>query len=332
MGKSRAKQRKQGDKWYYLAKEQGYRSRSSFKLIQLNKKYHFLEKTKVLIDLCAAPGGWLQVASKYCISGSLICGVDLVPIKPIPNVITFVEDITTEKCRGKLRHYLKTWKADTILHDGAPNVGVSWLHDAYSQTELVLMSLKIVAEFLTYNGTFITKLFRSKDYNNLLWVLNQLFGKVEATKPLASRDVSAEIFVICQEYKAPDKIDPKFFDPKFVFEDLPNPSQDHQSRVFNPSKKRRQRDGYEDGNYIQHKTISAEEFLTSNNPIEVLSIANAISLDDRDLKNYKGIKDFDITTKEIIACCQDLRVLGKKDFRGLLKWRILVREKLGLNH
>lgn len=116
MGKSRAKQRKQGDKWYYLAKEQGYRSRSSFKLIQLNKKYHFLEKTKVLIDLCAAPGGWLQVASKYCISGSLICGVDLVPIKPIPNVITFVEDITTEKCRGKLRHYLKTWKADTYVY------------------------------------------------------------------------------------------------------------------------------------------------------------------------------------------------------------------------
>ncbi|KAG5518995.1 hypothetical protein PMAC_002526 [Pneumocystis sp. 'macacae'] len=293
MGKSRAKQRKQGDKWYYLAKEQGYRSRSSFKLIQLNKKYHFLEKTKVLIDLCAAPGGWLQVASKYCISGSLICGVDLIPIKPIPNVITFVEDITTDKCRGKLRHYLKTWKADTILHDGAPNVGVSWLHDAYSQTELVLM-------------------------------------KVEATKPLASRDVSAEIFVICQEYKAPDKIDPKFFDPKFVFEDLPDSSQDHKSRVFNPSKKRRQRDGYEDGNYIQHKTISVEDFLMSNNPIEILSIASAISLDDRDLKNYKGIKDLDITTKEIIACCQDLRVLGKKDFRGLLKWRILAREKLGL--
>ncbi|KTW29669.1 ribosomal RNA large subunit methyltransferase J [Pneumocystis carinii B80] len=331
MGKSRGKQRKQGDKWYHLAKEQGYRSRSSFKLIQLNKKYHFLEKTKVLIDLCAAPGGWLQVASKYCMAGSLICGIDLVPIKPIPNVETFVQDITTDKCREKLRQYLKTWKADTILHDGAPNVGVAWIHDAYSQAELVLASLKIVTEFLISNGTFITKIFRSKDYNSLLWVFNQLFKKVEATKPLASRDVSAEIFVVCQQYKAPDKIDPKFLDPKYVFEDLPCPAPDHVTRIFNPLKIKRQREGYEDGNYTQHKTVTAEEFLNSNNPIEILSIASAISLDDRDLENYKGIKDFDITTEEIIQCCKDLKVLGRKDFRGLLKWRILVREKLGLS-
>ncbi|KAG5439401.1 hypothetical protein PCANB_001975 [Pneumocystis canis] len=289
MGKSRAKQRKQGDKWYYLAKEQGYRSRSSFKLIQLNKKYHFLEKTKILIDLCAAPGGWLQVASKFCMPGSLICGVDLVSIKPIPNVITFVEDITTDKCCEKLQHYLKTWKADTILHDGAPNVGVTWLHDAYSQIELVLMSLKIVTKFLIFNGTFVTKVFRSKDYNNLLWVLNQLFRKVEATKPLASRDVSAEIF-----------------------------------------KKKRQRDGYEDGNYTQHKVVTAEEFLKSNNPIEILSIASAINFDDRDSEIHKKIKNLEFTTKEIIICCEDLRVLGKKDFRNLLKWRNLVREKLNL--
>lgn len=331
MGKSKAKSRKQADKWYYLAKEQGYRSRSSFKLIQLNKKYHFLEKTKVLIDLCAAPGGWLQVASKYCMSNSLICGVDLVPIKPIPNVITFTEDITSDKCREKLRHYLKTWKADTILHDGSPNLGTAWIYDAYSQAELVLMSLKIVTEFLIFNGTFITKVFRSKDYNNLLWVLNQLFGKVEATKPLASRDVSSEIFVVCREYKAPDKIDPKFLDPKFVYEDLPDPNINHKSKIFNPSKKKRHREGYEDGNYTQHKTITAEEFLKSNNPIEILSIANTISLDDRNMSDFKEIKNLDITTEEIIECCKDLRVLGKKDFRGLLKWRTLAREKLGLD-
>ncbi|CEP16715.1 hypothetical protein [Parasitella parasitica] len=326
MGKAREKKNSKGrlDKYYHLAKEQGYRARSAFKLIQLNKKYNFLEKSRVLIDLCAAPGGWLQVATKYMPQSSLVIGVDLVSIKPIPGVITFQDDITTERCRQNLRQEMKTWKADVVLHDGAPNVGRAWVHDAFSQSELVLVSLKLATEFLTKGGTFVTKVFRSKDYNKLLWVFQQLFRKVEATKPPSSRNVSAEIFVVCRDFIAPKKIDPRILDPKAVFSDVGAEEQKKMTDIFKPDKKNRHRDGYEDGDYTMHKTLDVMEFVRSNDPITTLGSYNQFTWNSDESKE---LLKRDITTEDVKLNTEDLKVLGKGDFKTLLKWRATLREE-----
>lgn len=108
-------------------------------------------------------------------ANSIIIGVDLSPIKAIPKVITFQSDITTEKCRATIRSHLKTWKADTVLHDGAPNVGTAWVQDSFNQAELVLHSLKLATEFLVEGGTFVVSELVLKQLmvaaNSLNWTL-----------------------------------------------------------------------------------------------------------------------------------------------------------------
>ncbi|KAF7562556.1 hypothetical protein G7046_g1571 [Stylonectria norvegica] len=320
------------DKWYKLAKEKGYRARAAFKLIQLNKKYGFLEKSKVLLDLCAAPGSWAQVAAEVMPTNSLIVAVDLSPIKPIPKVISFQSDITTDKCRATIRQHFKTWKADTVLHDGAPNVGTAWVQDSFNQAELALQALKLACEFLVEGGTFVTKVFRSKDYNPLLWVMNQLFTKVEATKPPSSRNVSAEIFVVCRGYKAPKRIDPRFLDPRSVFEDLIGATPNNEAKVYNPEVKKRKRDGYDEADYMQYKEMPASEFIQTTDPIAVLGSYNKLTFKQPPSGDVAlaAMDKLDETTLEIRNCCNDLRVLGRKDFKLLLKWRLKVRAIFGL--
>lgn len=319
------------DKYYHLAKDQGYRARSAFKLIQLAKKVDFLSKARVCLDLCAAPGGWSQVAQKNMPVGSQIIAIDLAHIKPLPGVTCMQTDITTDKCRSLLRKELKGSRADVVLHDGAPNVGSSWSRDAFSQAELTLHSLKLACDFLRSGGTFVTKVFRSSDYNSLLWVFNQLFNKVDATKPTASRNVSAEIFVICIGFKA-GKIDPRFFDSKWVFMEnlepiIPDGEENKKAGAslaehFKHLKKKH-RGGYEEGD--DNLRVPAHDYMASDNPAAILIKAHKINLGAPGSEPIAASK---FTTQDIRDMCDDLKVLGKADLSNLLKWRMkILREQ-----
>jgi len=167
---------------------------------------------------------------------------------------------------------------------------------------------------------FVTKLFRSQDYNSLLFVLNQLFSKVEANKPQASRQVSAEIFVVCIGYKAPDVIDPKFLDPKFVFEEIQE-EEDLSKKITSIKKlmdtKKRSRGGYGDRT-ILYEEADFSDFMTSQDPYEYLSTVNKFHLDKKFKDEMLNIVK---TPKELESIVDDVKVLGKREMEILLRYR-----------
>ncbi|XP_059647662.1 uncharacterized protein LOC132293981 [Cornus florida] len=324
MGKVKGKHRL--DKYYYLAKEHGYRSRAAWKLLQLESKFSFLRSAQGVLDLCAAPGGWMQVAVVHAPVGELILGVDLDPIRPIRGALSLQEDITKPQCRTAIKKVMAekgTRAFGLVLHDGSPNVGGAWAQEATTQNALVIDSLKLATEFLAPKGTFVTKVFRSQDYSAVLYCLRQLFEKVEVDKPLASRSASAEIYVIGLKYKAPAKIDPRLLDVKHLFQGGKEPPK--VLDVLRGTKQKRHRDGYEDGDTTLRKVCSATDFVWSDTPLEILGSVASINFED---PACLPIKDHALTTEEVKALCDDLRVLGKQDFKHLLKWRAHIRKAL----
>lgn len=272
----------------------------------------------------------MQVAVERVPVGSLVIGVDLVPIRPVRGAIGVEEDITKPQCRATIKRLMNENGCrafDLVLHDGSPNVGGAWAQEATSQNALVIDSVKLATEFLAPKGTFVTKVFRSQDYSAVLYCLRQLFEKVDVDKPAASRSTSAEIYIIGLKYKAPAKIDPRLLDFKHLFQGGKEPPK--VLDVLRGTKQKRHRDGYEDGATVLRKVCSASDFVWSDSPLEILGSVASITFGD---PACLPITDHDLTTEEVKALCDDLRVLGKQDFKHLLKWRMSIRKALSPSH
>ncbi|KAJ3329519.1 putative tRNA (cytidine(32)/guanosine(34)-2'-O)-methyltransferase, partial [Gonapodya sp. JEL0774] len=246
MGK---KSKDKRDRYYRLAKEQGWRARSAFKLLQLDEEFSLFRPregeghpVRRVVDLCAAPGSWSQVLSREVwekgkgrgMGGGEVGGeglegertdedvkivaVDLQPMAPLPGVICIRGDITLHETAESIVRHFDGGKADLVVCDGAPDV--TGLHDMdeYVQAQLLLAALNITTHVLKPGGTFVAKIFRGRDVTILYAQLRMYFGSVVCSKPRSSRNSSIESFVVCQHFQPPPGFVPTMANPML---DLP---------------------------------------------------------------------------------------------------------------
>ncbi|MFQ6068444.1 MAG: RlmE family RNA methyltransferase [Candidatus Bathyarchaeia archaeon] len=196
MPKAWVKERKR-EYYYRKAKEEKYRSRAAYKLLQTVKKYRFLKEGDVVIDLGAAPGGWLQVSRKIVGNRGFVLGVDLRNIQPLEanNVYTIAGDIKDFETRKHIENILPSL-ADVVTSDVSPNISGVWEVDHARQIDLAYESLMVALKFLKAGGNFFVKVFQGDMFQSFVKEMKQHFARVEIIKPKASRAKSAEIFLL----------------------------------------------------------------------------------------------------------------------------------------
>lgn len=206
MGRSSKDKR---DIYYRLAKEQGWRARSAFKLIQIDEAYNIFDDVTKVVDLCAAPGSWSQVLSRRLaeFEDSRVVAVDLQKMAPIEGVIQVQGDITKLTTAQEIMSHFAGDQADLVVCDGAPDVTGIHDMDEWVQAQLLLSALLITSRLLKEGGTFAAKIFKAEDVEILTEQMRLLFAQVIIYKPSSSREASSEHFVIGKGFKLPEGFD-----------------------------------------------------------------------------------------------------------------------------
>jgi len=180
------------DPYVRQAKAQGYRSRSAFKLLQIDAKEKILTPGQTVVDLGAAPGGWSQVAAQKVGPGGRVIAIDLLPIAPISGVTVLKGDFR----EGMLLQALAGARAAVVLSDVAPNLSGIGNVDQARTLELTAAAIDFCFKGLKPDGVFLAKAFHGEAFESVLARLKSGFRKVKVVKPMASRGESAETYVL----------------------------------------------------------------------------------------------------------------------------------------
>jgi 23S rRNA (uridine2552-2'-O)-methyltransferase len=190
------------DYYYKKAKQEMYRSRAAYKLFQAIRKYEFIKHGDVVIDLGAAPGGWIQAARKTVGTKGFVLGLDLKPIEPFTQqyVRTIICDMTEDDAIQQILELLPR-KADVVISDASPSISGIWEVDHARQLDLAQKALYIASETLRPEGNLFVKVFQGDLLDDFVEKVKQQFRLVRVIKPHASRAKSSEMFVLATDFK-----------------------------------------------------------------------------------------------------------------------------------
>jgi 23S rRNA (uridine2552-2'-O)-methyltransferase len=191
------------DRYFKKAKQDGYRSRAAYKLIELHQRFGLINPGDRVVDLGAAPGGWLQVAAKLAGPNGKVIGVDVQAIQPFQerNIGLIQDDILTGETQTKVKELLGG-TAHCVLSDMAPKLSGIRDADMARSYELNQMALQVATELLRPGGVLLVKSFVSEDLQTYTAELKNHFTLVQRTKPEASRQGSSEFYFYAKGYAA----------------------------------------------------------------------------------------------------------------------------------
>lgn len=200
-GRPHWRENQREDPYFQQAKEAGYRARSAFKLLQIQEKFHLLQRGQRVLDLGAAPGSWSQVASQIVGPSGQVVAVDLQAIDPLPGVVTLQGDMTSIEVQARI---LETTggPVHVVISDAAPNSTGIRLRDHVLSVELVRAALDLSRQVLLPGGHLVAKVFEGEDLPQLIVDLRQEFQKVKPHYPPATRREGREVFLVCQQRRS----------------------------------------------------------------------------------------------------------------------------------